>query len=186
MRNKILLVLLMLACLVSFGFQARPAQKKTNEPALDETLKWLKEKIGTEAHHKREGYGTDTYKVDSITFEGCSVSYRSVYESSYPADPRVHRQAYNTKADLSALDPGSVKVDKAGARVGKYSVIADTFNNEPKFQHRYESTKAGVKEVRDDVTSQVSFIFSDEDLANRVAKALTHAVQSCRQKKQPF
>jgi hypothetical protein len=174
--------------------QRKPANTSppaTAEPDLEETLKWLRETIITSAFLKDETTGTEEraytdYKVESITFEGCTVKYKSLTSSWWKTDRRITEYTYEVRAKLADLDPQAIRVERPSPTKKKFYVLADTPNKEPKFPAHRENKGTPPTRVGDNLTYQVSFTFGDEEIANRVTKALIHAVKLCSLKKEPF
>ena len=172
-----------------------PSPKPTatpTEPSLAETEEWLKDKILTSAFYKTETDGKveklfHTYKVDSITFDGCAVTYKVVFNSWWLTDTRITETTFQHRADLTFFDPQKIAVYPQGdEKTKEYYVSALTLGLEKKVRSHMENRSGAATKIEDEMMNQIGFTFSDEEIANRVAKALIHVVELCGRKKEPF
>lgn len=195
--TSLLLVLLLMPLLFAFGqrkgaarakAKAANSQTKTEqkEPSLDETIAWLKEKISASAFYKKEfpGGSNITYKVDEVEFEGCTLSYRAT--STDTSSPQPRSTIWKFKVPLSALDPDQITVSALLKDGSAYFIKALTIQNQPKVQYRRDSIFLGERDVEEKPYTSIEIDFTDQEIANRVAKALAHAGTLCSAKKEPF
>jgi hypothetical protein len=164
---------------------------KTSEPSLDETLAWLKEKIIASAFYNHQSGDSDeklftSYKVESINFEGCSVSIKSVYKDSFLTDPTITTTTFESKVALTDLNPSRVEVNQRKDLSERYDLAIHTLNNEPKVQTHMLSQKGLKVRNNDSAAAQLDITFSDKEIADRTAKAFIHAIKLCQLKREPF
>jgi hypothetical protein len=199
MPNKIklkialsVLILLSLASLFSTAAQDK-------EPTLSETLHWIGDKLQTAAFAKNEaklnehGRIIKTMKFSAIRLHDCSIVLRKTVTRDIIWDSFGERLGMRTRQEIQSdgevsfllgeLDPTKVEIQRElnakNIPIG-YTVTLHGLNDQKKI--RYYSLLN--KEIL--MFDEISIPFSEEDMATRMAKALTHAIQLCKGKKEPF
>ena len=193
MRSRNLLqggvAIALLILVLAWGSQNAMAQQRVerqeNTPSLEETLKWIKDKLLKEAIYPT-GRGS-TYRVDSVNFDGCSIRINdSVTGGSV--------QTYGSYwAHLADLDPVDVWIYRIGGyNPYKYTINFNTIGKKPKVRTTLktvvvENDGREVSRTDDDTASVLNLSFPDEEIRNRVARAFVHAIRLCGgSKKEPF
>jgi hypothetical protein len=170
----------------------KPATPKDNGPSLDETTVWLKEKI---ASYSGVSLESDDGRVEkgvsyssTATFDGCHLTLTTQAKSLETEQP-VGSTIY--AMDVQDIDPKTIGVRKMLAagyhRPGGgayYTVTLAMIGNQARVQMtNIVGAGHGYKVMK----SEVNVDLNDEDIANRAAKALVHAVQLCQaQHPEPF
>src|SRR5262249_50820816 len=119
------LALLLSTCIFVFGQTEQPKQEK-DSPTLDETIKWLSQKLpALAAYEGKEKTGTTiTQRVVSVTFDGsaCTLSMQMeiVLASGFRND-----ESATYVFSLASLDPENISVErsKLGSEPPKYDLI---------------------------------------------------------------
>jgi hypothetical protein len=191
MRKVILTLVIMAICFVA-GAQ-EPAKPQESAPSLEETTRWLQEKISNYGSYSAVVNHTETvgkktvsmpldiaYKALNPVFNDCTFTYSYVYADA----PVVIHQLVNV-IQLGDIDGSKVKLDdKEGP---PYFVKLPTVGGEGKIKQDQRCCTAramasfGTKNV-----SEAIVPFEDRELAGRVAKAFAHAADLCKKKKEPF
>lgn len=156
----------------------------SEDAPLAETQIWLKEQIRAHAQYKikvslRNKPHYFSYRVESIGFEGCTLTYVEVITDSSLKGKLLSTHKSELKVDLAALDYSRVVLNRAGVNVGNYTVDAYTTGNKFIVEHRYEYRSGSVTKRDDRPMGQISFVFTNEDKAKKVVRALSHAIRLC-------
>ncbi|MGV3723963.1 MAG: hypothetical protein ACO1SX_23970 [Actinomycetota bacterium] len=153
-------------------------EQPVKEPSLEESFRWLKEKIDTQGYTVMAPASRKTvsYKVERA--DGVTLVISETHRTRYTA--AVSILTYTVILDLKTLNCANVAVPQ--------SVLFD--------DRKFYSVLCGpVVVAAKDPEGQVEkttqdrwplVIFTDEKLADRVAKALAHAVKLAKEKKEPF
>lgn len=189
----------MIVGLFSFAVGARQSQEQ-QQPSLEETMKWLSEKLENEGGFIE---GNVSEKIDLIDFQGCTVGYRWTRLERFAgvAIGIWTKQSF----PLTAIDPDSVKVVLLR---GHHQCALTTLNNAKKIKATdgpilpptatvremdsanqkalIRSADTLPKLIGSNLDSEVRIPFAEKDIAERFAKALTHAVMLCKARKEPF
>jgi hypothetical protein len=163
-------------------------------------LKWLSEKLENEGGFTE---GNKSERIDLIDFQGCTVGYRWTHLERFSG---VSIGVWTKQSfPLTAVDSESIKV---ALLRGYYHCTLATLNGVKKIKsadgailpshasvRELDSTnqKAAMRSldtlpklIGPNLDSEVRIPFAEKDIADRFAKALTHAVALCKAKKEPF
>lgn len=167
--------------------------KQVNGPSLEETLQWIKNALSSE-HGVTWDFGYERH--DSIkgrrdvrseinTESGCAVLFS---EFEHFSDGNI-TNTYNYATNLQDLDPSSLKVEKAGTswidgttQGFGFMVSVSTTNLAKTISQSYKSDNIS----RNTQKSKLSFYISSEEIGQRLAKALSHAITVCGGKSSAF
>ena len=154
--------------------------------SLEATQKWIRDTLVEHSVLKNiypEEKNKWTIRVESVNFDGCHITINKVTTGSLPG-----RARYSAK--LSDLDPLNIKVmrmkrlESDGSRVPLNNYFVLLHAVEMKDKVRYVSR--GVSLHQDHMTKYISMYFTDEELANKVAKAFAHIIKLCTEsRKEP-
>lgn len=162
------------------------ALSQQEDDSLEATQKWIRETLLERSVLKNiypEQKNQWTIRVESVNFDGCYITIHKVTTGNLPGRSRY-------SARLDDLDPLNIKVlrmkrlESDGTRVplNNYFILLHTV--EMKDKVRYVSK--GVSLHQDHMTKHFSLFFTDEDVANKVAKAFAHLIKLCTEnKKEP-
>lgn len=180
-----------------FG-QSKPAQKaaspKDNGPSLEETNAWLKDKIlnvgGFHRVSRAPGYNSiqENFFYKGATLNECdwqvavhdelngSLSDRTILLKLQELEPVVVVVTRNTNETRGWLQQQTfVSGDPM-----EFDVIVATEGNKQLI------TFHGIGNPSDGKQSRLGLAFTDKDIADRVAKAVSHAITLCKAKPEPF
>lgn len=161
-------------------FALEPVRSQQEEDdSLEATQKWIRDTLVEHSVLKSiypEEKNKWTIRVESVNFDGCHITINKVTTGSLPGRSRY-------SARLADLDPLNIKVlrmkrlQSDGTRVplNNYFILLHTI--EMKDKVRYVSK--GVSLHQDDMMNYISMFFTDEELANKVAKAFAHIIKLC-------
>lgn len=145
------------------------------KPSLTETLDWIKGKLNDEypvALTLPSDGKVVVENLELVRFDGCQIIWRTGLDGTVNTEWRV---------GLSALDPTKVKVREFG---GIWRVYLYTYNSRRRVRQNLIG-KVG-KVVPLGVRTDCFFDFRSEEMAERVAKAFSHAIKLCGGRKEPF
>ena len=171
-----------------------------NEPSLKETTDWLRDRLTESGYAARTSYKDGSASLrkvaDKLLVDGCSISYRYRSDSenrSFILNASTVRVDYFwATVSLAAATQDvlvqektilgtkyfDVKINSSsGKLLGKYGM--KTFISENGGPQRTINEDSGDAKA-------ALFSFADESLAQRVAKALSHAVSLCGGSTEPF
>jgi len=169
-----------LVCLVSGSSNRIVAQQ--SEPSLNETVEWITTKVNAEGSFPFRGAvgrGTDTEKV--VGFSACTLRAELHRENRDPEGLSTLR--WDIEYPLKELSP-DVKVKRGDGfyYIGVNATARPSINVRIRSTPSYTSPRDETKKV-----SNYGFgYFNTEDTAQRVAKALSHAITLCGGKKELF
>jgi hypothetical protein len=197
--KRIVTACLSVALLIGYtaaqGQDAKPASPPAataSGPSLEETTSWLRDKI-TYVGGLNYGY-TDTignertvlYRYTSTDFNSCRVTIvlETVLDGrlSTTASYSVSLQDLDGTPDGRHSDnpgiPGAAYAFGAGQ---EFSIKFHTAGNKNLVRYRFLPSGMGSE------LPYLRLVFADGDMANRVAKALSHAIDVCKaQNPEPF
>ena len=166
--------------------QERARSQQEEEDSLEATQEWISETLLEHSVLKTpypEEKNKWTIRVESVNFDGCYITINYVTTGNLPGRSRY-------SARLADLDSLNIKVlgmkrflsDGTRVSLNNYAVLLHTV--EMKYKVRYVSK--GVSLHQDRMTNYISVYFTDEELANKVAKAFAHIIKLCTEtKKEP-
>ncbi|HEX8174984.1 MAG TPA: hypothetical protein VF543_07680 [Pyrinomonadaceae bacterium] len=172
----------------SSGSPQKPSLQSSNteiseDTSLEETLNWLKEQIRIQSFYKIKSAMMPnylTYKVVSINFEGCTIIFKDVITETSPTGKVITTHNSEIKVNMADLDYMRVYLDMSAVQdSGNYTVHAFTLGNRSIIQHLYEFRSRRTSKRDNRPKAQMSFVFTNEDVARRVVKALAHAIKLC-------
>ncbi len=171
-----LLTFLALLMLTQMTFARQRAALQDNGDSLEETQKWIKdtliERSSFTTNYPEERFNS-TIRVEEVNFDGCDILIKHVSTGRTPG-----RSSYSAK--LSDLDALNIKVMRVkGSLSNKYYVLINAV--EMKRSVRYRSKGIGLK--LDRMMNYMGEYFSDEEIANRVAKAFARAIRLCSERR---
>jgi hypothetical protein len=190
MATAILLLLVMSLGSMSAAQQAKskPAPSKDNGPSLDETITWLKDKIlkfgGFSYVYRDPAFPNSQQRVLSYTdakLDGCEweMTARDSGSGQFIED------TFSLK--LQELNSKAIVVSGIGGLLSSSTIIRG--------DHEFFDvlvTTEGNKEVivwhgtSNGKTSKYELAFTDMEIADRVAKAVSHAITLCKANPEPF
>jgi hypothetical protein len=157
------------------------SEPKMSSPTLKETCDWLREKLMASAGGTfAPGGVASEEKYDEFKFEGCAVSFRSIFKIKGKLPFEKDSQ---TSFSLSDIDPATVAFFKVEKTPGLLGVSMKTESGADKVTVKTLSRAAGEGIKR---TSSISITIPDEAIARRVAKAFQQASTLCRSRKEAF
>jgi hypothetical protein len=138
----------------------------SEEASLEEIQIWLKEQIRAYAQYKvkisfpkRSNYSS--YKVESIGFEGCTLTYLDIITDSSLKGRLLSTHKSEYKVDLTVLDYSRVVLNRAGvSEFGNYTVDAYTTGNKFIIEHQYEFRSGSTTKRDNRPMGQISFVFT--------------------------
>lgn len=176
-------------CVITVASQQN---ETASDPSLGETTTWIREKLLTHSTVTSDVSAASvsaraSRKLEDVKFEGCTMKVRDVVDGESGGTLHVHITMNHTLS-LSDLDPNTVSVTKTQS--GK-NVALKVF------------TVGGLKRITTDMETEIvelaqskskstltdgelSFSVTDQDMGERIAKAIRHAVSLCRKQKEPF
>jgi hypothetical protein len=212
-QSAVAISLALITSLMSVSFvQAQDNRKSTESdgsPSLAETADWLKSKIENSKLKFRQttvttidaaiGGGTNTTTLDNnieliyknLSFEDCGfqwttdyVIYTSIQESG-DSNSEPLKQSIESKVNLSAIDPLSLKV--AALEVDTSAVNTNYRNQRVKSTSVYPEIWSVLLDKKNgkDIYGTV-LLFDDREMAKRVANGFQNAIKKCGGKVEPF
>ena len=169
------------------------AQQDSSEPTMKETVEWLEENLVTKAIYSgKKGNETSSARVIFVKFTGCVCEIKT--QSDDVSQGRFLVTFKNTdfyNIPLNTLDSEKIQVLPKLLKQDfqPTPVVFMAFTKSGKNSIRYEHTTTGsVMNSRDSgMTSSFMFMVDGEEIAQRFAKAFTHAIKLCQsEKKEPF
>ena len=172
-------------------------------PTLADTVLFVKEQMETYSTYflffkdrPPDKQQTDTHKI--ADYQDCNLS--TVFEKSSPYGKKYlgRHDTYRITVKFSTIDPQRIKVVKndlyaPDGQTGKsvWRVELPAINDEKLISVKFEvyftdKDGPGPTKQQDVLWSKLDISFVSEDVANRVAKALRHAVEMCKSKPSPF
>lgn len=150
-----------------------PAQERN--PSLIETFEWLKAQFDHSEIVIGSADNLRVIKYRLLQLDKCTLVWRL---ESFNAGKFI---IYEYKVHLADLDPSNITVKKDG---NNWQVILNTYNKKSAIKSRkVEESKL----VGDELNFyDFSFFIEEEALTRRIAKALSHTVEMCGGKKEPF
>jgi hypothetical protein len=161
------------------------------EQTLEQTIKTLIEtlpRLHSEDHPPKGSYPADsvTHKIEKVTLNGCSFKMTEVSKTTFP-EPYAfwigYESAYSIQlTDLSRLVTVARQTDKARDH------LLISIRTAPGKEVRYQFTTSGdelddkpVSEVTRKSTQVIALLANPDlrPLAERAAKALSHAIELC-------
>jgi hypothetical protein len=161
---------------------SRPVEQKP-QPSLQETLQWLKETFADHGTYTWESNLGAAHILEKrpVSFDGCAISWVDRRVMSLRGAP-FSTSTYQETVPLAEIDAATIRAEKSpysklgdpGSFVGLSTLAGKTAIKSKDLSdgeiHSYEGTMIW---------------FDSQGIAERVAKALTHASNLCRQS-QPF
>lgn len=167
---------------VLFATGAQPAQEQ-QQPSLEETVKWLTEKLPVSAGWSE---GEMSRKMDLVEFQGCTLTYRLSQRATIGG-------IANVVIPLADIDPDAVKVthtpdDSVSMKTqAHYQCLLKTKASRNLIKLSFSIVASGRTHLfSDSPVSETMIPFSDEATAQRFVKALAHAATLCSKRKEPF
>jgi hypothetical protein len=185
------------------------AQQADQPLTLEGTKQYLKEKIPLAGTTLYQGNGSLSFRYESVSFEGDTLKLRVKIQSDMPGFIVINRVRYQTNTkqieiydvsfSLNDFTPENVEVKRSKGKTfsvmiksnkGKkkiYSQVSittqwQTFPNNPQQQFPLLQKNVEATESWD----RLEIVFSDEDCADRLAKAISHAIGLSKDKPDPF
>ena len=166
---------------------SKPAQPPVgiSGPSLNETMAWLEDKIGQFAgwrvKYVYNGTQQEMFTRQSVSFDDrcglTTTAWVGATETSTRAMSTLMLQDLNSNYGISArstLTPGGTYISgNATATYVSFPII----QGRPRIKVK-TSTQAGLPQ--DSTVSEFGINFTDKDMANRVAKAMAHAILLCQ------
>jgi hypothetical protein len=156
----------------------------SEETSLEETINWLKVQIMLHSFYKIKPAIAPNYliyKVVSINFDGCTIIFKDLITETSQTGKVLTTHTSEIKVNMADLDYMRVYLDKSAVLdSGNYTVHAFTLGNRSIIQHLYEFRSRRMSKRDNRPRAQMSFVFTSEDVARRVVKALVHAIKLCR------
>lgn len=161
---------------------AQEAKEPAPSPTLEETFRWLKEKIEAHAGHTTESQASKIFYSYKVTkAEGTTLTFvRTMQHSIFGEKPSISdfTSTVNLAKASVAEKPnqGNAPLDQKMTKIYTVVIVADV---------QLEVTRKDQPPIRKTLSS-AQIEFTDEDMANRVVKALQHAVKLAKTQKEPF
>lgn len=195
------------------GNQAALAQAAG--PSLRETLDFIKGKLASSNPSYTFIYTDITYHTyfyefiyEPVNFDTPELEWKEVH-SSVSRNTKLNftsetKTTYIIKVNLRDINPSSINVSKCESNSNRtdglysgtcFNIVMDTYNSEKKITHRqvkktrhrsYTNENSVDNSEERWVGSELSIKFPEEGTANRVAKALAHAVTLAGGRKEAF
>lgn len=164
-------------CIVALGLAL--ASQKAERSSIAETLRWMKYFSN---EHGMMILNNEMVQTSRITeYDGCKIQIEHVYFKNAQPDATKRRTA---SVLLSELDPKSVTVDvnrSPGSET--FELRSERSDSEPKIVIDFERVNG---ERSKGWVAQEYFFMDSEQTANRLGKALGHAITLCGGKPAPF
>jgi hypothetical protein len=146
---------------------------------LEDILKSLGLAIdGSSAEVGQRTARVDSYKYERYRFEGCGIGWRETHESS-EAGKLLSKEIAEIMIPLKSLSQTSVRVDEIGGSA--YVVSFTSLKLKETIRARVRATYEDGKEHESGrLASGGGIYFQNEELAQRVAKALVLSIKRCQ------
>jgi len=165
--------------------QSSPQEKDEvlESAKLEDILKSLGPAIdGNSAEVGQRATRFDSYKYQDYRFEGCAIGWRETHESS-EAGKFLSKEIAELTIPLKSLSQTSVRVDEIGAST--YVVSFTTLKLKEAIRARVRTTYEDGKEENSGRSASGNGIyFQNEDIAQRLAKALVLSIKRCQKDNQ--
>ena len=164
-----------------------PAYAQENTaPSLDESTKWISEKVLAMAGGKSEKDGSSfRLEYTEFKFDRCSLLFKTAFTGNKGLAKMMGIMT-ETYLVLGDLDPEKITVLKVG---DAYQVKLLAANGQRKIVVKTETeipALPGPPTTQSESKAETLVVFNDAQMAERIAKAFTHAVTLCRKQKEPF
>ena len=124
----------------------------------------------------------DSYKYQDYGFEKCAIGWRETHESS-EAGKLLPKESAQITIPLKTLNQTSVRVDEIGASA--YVVSFTTLKLKETIRARVRTTYEDNSEHESGrLASGSGIYFQNEDVAQRVMKALVLSIKRCQKENQ--
>lgn len=161
--------------------QASPQEKVEvlETGKLEDLLKALGSAIdGSSAEVGQRTARFDSYKYEDYSFKGCVIGWRETHESS-EAGKLLSKETAEIMIPLKSLSQTSVRVDEIGASA--YVVSFTTLKLKETIRARVRTTDEDHSEHESGrLASGNGIYFQNEDVAQRVMKALVRSIKRCQ------
>jgi hypothetical protein len=170
-------------------------------PTLDETLVWLQGQFAAHGGYTfcqpltGTAWAGHTYATSVETYDGCVLGLRIQDHGTFEdGGARPQTRVYECAiplGDLNATDITIRQVQGCGPEWQQFVVTLATYTGAKTIRVRYTATTktdTGVETVADErqTWNVVSFGFETREIAERVAKGISHAIKLCGGKESPF
>jgi hypothetical protein len=193
-RRRLSLVSLLMICFAAGVALAQqnvppPPKPPDNGPSLADTMKFIQEKLNGLGPINFVVFAHDDVAGNDWTYQR-KVEISNLVADSHSCIVQYHFTVTDNGTVRANLDAGiplkaveNIIVTPEGQRLRE----TDTAEGHPSYSSRVEPPVFVLKTVRSNNGGLNEFYFPDEDLANRVAKAMVHAVELCGGgNKEPF
>jgi len=175
--------ILLAACLAS-------AQDKKQGPTYEETRKWIVNKIAEAGYKHTGGISEDSGSYENVSMDDCRLAYSKVWVYSVNGNQSHYKD--ETQIPLRQVKANDIEVKQyVMPNLGWNDWGVDI--NAPVGTEKSTKTKPGVAGEQitnhSNVGGQILFgrtPATNEDNANRLKKALEHAVELCKTQVEPF
>jgi hypothetical protein len=179
MKLTATLIRVMVFYLLSTVVQSEPTSQY-NTQSIDEVQNWIKDQILKHASYEQMSVmGNEVYKVEALSFEGCTIKYRALRKT----EGRAIRFNRNRTLSLSDVDPSRVTVEK---ELWHYWLKLRTYDDKREIMINDTTSIKGQEAERPMTTGKsntCSIGFKDANVAEQVAKALKLAAELCKSRK---
>lgn len=183
--NRILQQLTLALMLLLVTVISAPAQE--SNASLQESLDWLKGKL---TENYRLGIWPSDYRnskvrlfrFEPVRFDGCTLVWRE--QMSYTENKRSELIKRQIEINLADFDRSNIKVIKESCHTGNcWRIRLVTYNSKPLVKEIYLPEN---KNESNSSSTFIEFYASEQLMAQRIAKAFSHAITLCGGKKEPF
>jgi len=194
--------------------QSNPASNATSRPepaanqqdsggsSLSETTSWLSERIGEAriSGSSSDANYTSTSSMGSFRAEwdGCKLVLHYIHQVAFRSnDPTSHPNLPPNTCSTAATVNLSFLSETVGTSEAKdlmgmplttpaWNVTLTARGNDRPFVWHGVCSSGGTEQTHDYSSPFLPIPFESEEIAGRVAKAFSHAIHLCSQKKEPF
>jgi hypothetical protein len=200
MRSYLLLLAVFFLSLAAFTFnkavaaapydlggETERSSAQDSSPSLEETLQWIQARLSSDASFsetKTDKVGSTLityYFSDRVTvtdWEGCTLKFASLHQHSNSPDLLHHGVTRSEKKTTVRLaDVTLAKVTPFNGQSGAEYYILGLMSDNKFLEETEEGTHPSIIMI---------IPFKDREVAERVAKAVNHAMSLCKGKKEPF
>ena len=181
-----MLLVVCASCLVDAGageWRLQSSQQEKDAGLEPAKLENILQSIGTAIEGNSAEVGQraarfDSYKYQDYSFEGCVIGWRETHESS-EAGKLLSKESAQITIPLKTLNETSVRADEIGASA--YVVSFTTLKLKETIRARVRTTyEDNIEHESGRLASGSGIYFQNEEVAQRVMKALVLSIKRCQ------
>ena len=172
----------------SWAQDVAPPPKPSDSPSLEVTMKFIEDKVTDENNHKYTSFVSDPSQGGTEWNNQFSIEI-----TNFVADPKACRISFHWRSEINGGIADDSEYSLTLKDVRDIVVMPqeanqqqiDARNGHPGWTSRIQPNLFTLV-ARRPKGLENAFLFSSEELAGRVAKAMIHAVELCGGEKEPF